>query len=664
MTQQPNYPKQQDSFDVLKEYVANPGVFDKFEEEIHESKDVAFVREQNYIQLDNQRDVSEDESVKYNRMISIPHLDVFQQDEFNNLVSKDTVYRMYDALLMSKKRGVDIGEVILNGRLWYSEILTDKEMERAAIYIDYVNEEKDHFPIIGNFGSIMLAARVFGVNIGLLDTSNVCAELYRVNDTDDLVLINEQREVLSGTTYSINKLFPFEGVLTLTADQIHKRDVTQNFMTIITRYDYQWRTTKQKVIMTNYTYTLDSCTVDDQMLKRENDINEATKKKYSALQPIKMVNYIPSDTVIKTYFDANVALYNRETAKYSDYDKTEIGYSNGQRMSKARLGTSFYPLSIAGDQILNCNVVANDTKLYASMYGTSPKRLFTVGVAESIAVITIARVYLKSEQNTLGYDTLLTCSVVFTKAGTHTLIITTTYIEKVNQSMLINHIYGIHYDRTKHEVSLDFLHMDGCGTRMNVFAMLDQSAQDRILNNIKRLDEYNPEMRGQLHNVNCQLTKFLDGTEKLINKHTLMLFAPDDIKRIYKGRRLDYGLPLMCRDALAQRYSERTYRMETEQTMALIDVKRISHSYITGCVAVSDLDVLEQEGLIKLPCGAYQRLTTGGLHKHNCTMRLHALTGMDENTKIRNGYKCKTCLLIYNSNPMALLCDLQHTLER
>jgi hypothetical protein len=418
------------------------------------------------------------------------------------------------------------------------------------------------------------------------------------------------------------------------------------------------------------------------MLSLKNKVYEPRPKPFGAEQMI--------DDELAGYARQNIEMYIRDhpstrvTIPGAKCVREEVG---GVRNSSRAY---YYPMSHAGTSIINNQYGGEHEREYACLYGSAPKKIFSKYVQNTNGLITIMRTYSKAFREAedsvdavnpdekVFCDTMVNyCAVIDNNGRVSHIIAVTSYTERISQTMLCNIVYEVTLDNSiygfriidregvnlDHDVGSDQISEAGYDTLRKGIIALEKRISTATIDILAR--EGIPNARTMIRHKELYIA-FGRG-DGLANKRVTL-----DVNRFreypiasniewYDLRMLlDHGLPLYARDSLAVRLNRRSRSAVQEGCMTSVIANEVLASFVTGCKAVGPLEMLDARRLVKLPCGWVSAIDNPMLHRHSCTLGLHALTNANRNLKIHSAYKCSGCNNVYNNNILAHKCSTMH----
>nr|AAO32344.1 polyprotein [Dendrolimus punctatus cypovirus 1] len=543
----------------------------------------------------------------------------------------------------------------------------------------------------------------FGMNIVVIDHENNQAYLTRTCNTDQTLFLLISKEIGSDsvsvpfvgedgdhlryvsrvtlTSEISHALFPGEALKPVDGSTFFESPTLDVFYEM--SYDYGIDELVQLLIPNKY---------DISMIRSKLDVPRTPWSRFDVLNQ-KNPTYPPrpqpygmgpmNDEQAKEYAKASIRIFN--TACPEHKIAIPVIYTDDEIVSSNKSSRYYYPTSHAGTSIINHKQCVTDNKQLAPLFGSTPKKLFSKYVSQTNGVFLLMRVYVRELDNDV-FDSgviYVTLRVGNDGIGTH-IILTTSYLERIGQSMLVNHVYKIR--RADGEYDFQFLEVEGlvsddekdrdmlqeiCSENDDVIKALYQQINktereiSRQIGNV--LKEHN-SVNGRAMMKRADFRLVMHETDEVRSKQISVsvhrfkvLQIPVFTHIVTVKSEIEYGVPLFVRDALIPRIKRRLTSTKQEQHLSSDEAYEINASYRTGCKAVMSL--LVEGDLVRLPCGMITTVDNPILHKHSCTLGLHALTGSATGPKklrIHSAFKCSKCHKVYNNNILAQRCVRAH----
>nr|BAB20437.1 BmCPV-1 p101 [Bombyx mori cypovirus 1] len=549
----------------------------------------------------------------------------------------------------------------------------------------------------------LMMSIAFGMNIVVIDHENNQAYLTRTCDTDQTLFLLISKEIGSDsvsvpfvgddethvryvsrvtiTSEISHALFPGEALKPVDGSEFFDSPALDVFYEM--SCDYGIDELVQLLVPNDY---------DIGMIRSEFNVPRTQWSRFDVLSRKNPV-YPPrpqpygmgplNDEQAKEYAKASIRIFN--TACPEHKIAIPVIYTDDEIVSCNKSSRYYYPTSHAGTSIINHKQCAADNKQLAPLFGSTPKKLFSKYVSQTNGVFLLMRIYIREIDNDV-FDSgviYVTLRVGNDGIGTH-VILTTSYLERIGQSMLVNHVYKI--KRMDSKYYFQFLEVEGlvsedeknrdmlqeiCSENDDVIKTLYQQINktereiSRQIGNV--LKEHN-SVNGRAIMKRADFRLVMHETDEVRSKQISVsvhrfkvLQIPVFTHLITVKSEIEYGIPLFVRDALVPRIKRRLTSTKQEQHLTSDEAYEINASYRTGCKAVMNL--LVKGDLVRLPCGMITTVDNPILHKHSCTLDLHALTGSGigpRKLRIHSAFKCSKCHKVYNNNILAQRCVRAH----
>lgn len=490
--------------------------------------------------------------------------------------------------------------------------------------------------LFGKIGNIIVMARVYGINIILVDTIRCITQLIRINATDRFVMIMQNRRIMIGNPTTVTTLFPNESVVLVEQhDAMVRRPVRQIFNSYITMYNYKlnWLVCKPFTLPRKFRtlYSEVELELSESYTQRGFGVHT------SVLQPAKILSDVPNQLLQRSYYKLNVDIFN----KSMDTMHKHLAATSWTRIRNRVETTSYYSLTLNGLFVTNHESYrVNDHSMLASLFAGVPNKLFVV-IQEGEAVI-IHRVFYTHVNFNKCFDTMITFYLIIHQHNVIRIYGLVTYIERIAQDLLTKLVYDVLDDKVTY-VGIEGLAKSASLNGEDFLCDLQKSFNiyrekgDEILLAVTRNQNIKSENKA----------KALKSGLNMLNRD----WMPASTSITYGGKRLDFGVPLCVRDSLAIRYLSRTISPTEENSSGVEHLKTLLQSFSTDCLPKGSFEMYD-DNIVKLPCGLKVIATANGMHKHRCTHHLHGLKS-HWNT---GGFVCLRCERVFNSRIMKELC--------
>nr|ABB17215.1 unknown [Operophtera brumata cypovirus 18] len=614
----------------------------------------------------------------------------------DTLFSKDIVYNIFQEYAL-----IDPSTDMPTATLF--ELLCSREAELTTLRSQFALADEcnsaDRF-LVSEKLTLSIA---LGVNLVIIDHENNKAYLTRTCNTDETLCLLVSKSV---GTDSVR--IPFQGEhvtylryvsrVTTSSEILHALFPGETLKIITSKTFFE---TPSLSVFTEDTFDYAKGTVTQLLIPNKYDTDSIVKTfnvprvKWTRFDVIAGKNeiYPPrpqiygsgplNDEQAKKYAKASIRIFNKACPEHEI--KIPVIHTDDEIINSNKAARYYYPTSHAGTSIINHKQCAGDAQRLAPLFGSTPKKLFSKYVSQTNGVFLLSRIYVRELDNEV-FDSgviYVTLRVGNDGIGTH-VILTTSYLERICQSMLVNHVYKI--ERINGRLSFVFLEVEGL-----------VSAEDEKRDLMAELGEENPDILRALYSqvikIEREIARHIGNVLKEMNivngraimkrsDFRLVMHDSDGAKPnqlslnvnrfstiniptfsfdITVKSEIEYGVPLYIRDSLAPRIKRRLMSTKQEQNLSSDEALEINPSYRTMCEARYPLEVFGDQ--VRLPCGMITTVDNPMLHKHSCTIGLHALTRSEQSdTKLRihSAFKCGKCNRTYNNNIIAQRCARLH----